>query len=99
MRRRVEEWKVAHSHGGAGAGVGAKMEERKVEVPSEGEKEKEKEKGLVKVEKKGGGGGYSTIATTAVLAYAIHKTLLLPVRIGLTLAITPRAVRLLQSWG
>jgi hypothetical protein len=30
--------------------------------------------------------GYSAIATTAVLAYAIHKTLLLPVRIGVTVS-------------
>lgn len=31
-----------------------------------------------------GSNSYSAIASTAVLAYAIHKTLLLPVRIGLT---------------
>lgn len=43
--------------------------------------------------------GYSAIATTAALAYAIHKILLLPVRLGLTVAITPRIVRTLQSWG
>lgn len=43
--------------------------------------------------------GYSAIATTAVLAYAIHKTVLLPVRVGLTVAITPKVVRVLQSWG
>lgn len=43
--------------------------------------------------------GYSAIATTAVLAYAIHKTLLLPVRIGITVAITPKIVRALQGWG
>lgn len=42
---------------------------------------------------------YGAVATTAVLAYAIHKTLLLPVRVGITVAITPRVVRLLQSWG
>ncbi|GAA5824613.1 hypothetical protein JCM11251_000495 [Rhodosporidiobolus azoricus] len=43
--------------------------------------------------------GYSAYATTAVLAYAIHKTALLPFRVGLTVAITPKVVRLLQSWG
>ncbi|GAA5868669.1 hypothetical protein JCM3774_003620 [Rhodotorula dairenensis] len=42
---------------------------------------------------------YGTIATTAVLAYAIHKTLFLPVRVGITVAITPRVVRVLQGWG
>lgn len=45
------------------------------------------------------GNAYSAMATTAVLAYAIHKTLLLPVRLGLTAAITPKVVRLLRSWG
>ncbi|GAA5929479.1 Nat2p [Sporobolomyces koalae] len=43
--------------------------------------------------------GYSAYATTAVLAYAIHKTALLPVRVGLTVWSTPKVVRLLQSWG
>jgi len=43
--------------------------------------------------------GYGALATTAVLAYAIHKTVLLPVRIGLTVAITPRVVRTLRAWG
>lgn len=42
---------------------------------------------------------YGTIATTAVLAYAIHKTLFLPVRVGITVAITPKVVRMLQGWG
>ncbi|TNY17805.1 hypothetical protein DMC30DRAFT_419430 [Rhodotorula diobovata] len=41
----------------------------------------------------------STYATTAVLAYAVHKTLLLPFRVGVTVAVTPRVVRTLQSWG
>jgi hypothetical protein len=48
--------------------------------------EKEKEKGV----------GW---ATTAVLAYAIHKTALLPVRVGITIGITPRIVRTLRAWG
>ncbi|BGP56151.1 hypothetical protein JCM8202_005919 [Rhodotorula sphaerocarpa] len=54
------------------------------------------------VEKEAGGGGqskYGTIATTAVLAYAIHKTVFLPLRVGITVAITPRVVRTLQGWG
>ncbi|GAA96430.1 uncharacterized protein L969DRAFT_49637 [Mixia osmundae IAM 14324] len=41
----------------------------------------------------------SQIATTAVLAYAIHKTLLLPFRIGLTAWITPPLFRSLRRWG
>ncbi|GAA5939191.1 hypothetical protein JCM1841_003172 [Sporobolomyces salmonicolor] len=43
--------------------------------------------------------GYSAYATTAVLAYAIHKTALLPVRVGITVAITPKVVRMLRGWG
>lgn len=46
-----------------------------------------------------GKGGYGAIASTAVLAYVIHKTALLPVRVGVTVAITPRVVRQLQRWG
>ncbi|BGP25393.1 peptide alpha-N-acetyltransferase Nat2 [Rhodotorula toruloides] len=42
---------------------------------------------------------YSTLATTAILAYAIHKTALLPFRVGVTFAITPKVVRMLQGWG
>lgn len=42
---------------------------------------------------------YSALATTAILAYAIHKTALLPFRLGVTFAITPRVVRMLQGWG
>ncbi|BGP32885.1 DUF1279 super [Rhodotorula toruloides] len=42
---------------------------------------------------------YSALATTAILAYAIHKTALLPFRVGVTFAITPKVVRMLQSWG
>ncbi|KAI5474480.1 peptide alpha-N-acetyltransferase Nat2 [Pseudohyphozyma bogoriensis] len=43
--------------------------------------------------------GYSALATTAVLAYTIHKIGLLPVRLGLTVWVTPRLVKTLQSWG
>ena len=35
----------------------------------------------------------SSLAATAVLAYGIHKTLLLPVRLGLTAATTPAIVK------
>lgn len=40
-----------------------------------------------------GGSGTSSIWATAVLAYTIHKTLLLPVRIGATAAATPAIVK------
>ncbi|GAA5994335.1 hypothetical protein JCM11641_002351 [Rhodosporidiobolus odoratus] len=49
--------------------------------------------------KNAGDKGYSALATTAVLAYAIHKTALLPFRVGVTVAITPKVVRMLQGWG
>lgn len=61
--------------------------------------EKEKERDVVARVEEGEQSGYGAIATTAVLAYAIHKTLLLPVRLGMTIAITPRIVRALQGWG
>ncbi|BGP40901.1 DUF1279 super [Rhodotorula kratochvilovae] len=48
---------------------------------------------------KAGRSAYSAYATTAVLAYAVHKTLLLPFRVGVTVAVTPRVVRTLQGWG
>jgi N-terminal acetyltransferase 2 len=41
----------------------------------------------------------STLYTTAILAYAIHKTLLLPFRAGVTAAVTPKVVRMLRSRG
>jgi hypothetical protein len=37
--------------------------------------------------------GSSSLWATAVLAYGIHKTLLLPVRLGLTAAATPAIVK------
>ncbi|MGF2043774.1 FAM210A/B-like domain-containing protein, partial [Staphylococcus aureus] len=39
------------------------------------------------------------ISTEFVLAYAIHKTLLLPLRAGITIAITPAFVRWLVRRG
>lgn len=43
--------------------------------------------------------GTSSLWATAVLAYGIHKTLLLPVRLGLTAAATPAIVKYLQRFG
>lgn len=47
-------------------------------------------------ETKSGGGG---IWTEAVLAYTIHKTLLLPVRVAFTAAVTPSFVKWLVKMG
>ncbi|KDQ21687.1 hypothetical protein BOTBODRAFT_26116 [Botryobasidium botryosum FD-172 SS1] len=43
--------------------------------------------------------GSESLWAMIVLSYAIHKTLLLPVRVGLTAAFTPRLVRWLTSRG
>lgn len=43
--------------------------------------------------------GSSTIWTEAVLAYTIHKTLLLPVRVAFTAAVTPSFVKWLVKIG
>nr|CDI53761.1 conserved hypothetical protein [Melanopsichium pennsylvanicum 4] len=47
----------------------------------------------------GGGSSSSTIWTEAVLAYTIHKTLLLPVRVAFTAAVTPSFVKWLVKMG
>ncbi|EKM54349.1 uncharacterized protein PHACADRAFT_258149 [Phanerochaete carnosa HHB-10118-sp] len=46
-----------------------------------------------------GSGGSEGIWAMVVLAYTIHKTLFLPVRVGLTAAVTPRLVGWLRSRG
>ncbi|CEG70185.1 hypothetical protein RMATCC62417_06128 [Rhizopus microsporus] len=40
-----------------------------------------------------------SFTTLFVVAYGIHKTILLPFRLSLTAAITPAVVRRLQTWG
>ncbi|KAJ5653476.1 hypothetical protein N7490_000479 [Penicillium lividum] len=41
----------------------------------------------------------ASIWTQLALAYAIHKTLLIFVRVPLTAAVTPKVVKVLRSWG
>ncbi|ORY87510.1 hypothetical protein BCR35DRAFT_302302 [Leucosporidium creatinivorum] len=99
IKKAVDDWKEQHPR----AAKKAEAVTPHIPAPSEVIKESEKaaaaapstETGAV-VESKS---SYSAIVSTAVLAYAIHKTLLLPVRVGVTIAITPRIVRTLQSWG
>ena len=43
--------------------------------------------------------GSSTLWAEAVLAYTIHKTLLLPVRVAATAAVLPSFVKLMVRWG
>ena len=45
------------------------------------------------------GGGHEGLMAMIVVAYTIHKTLFLPVRVGLTAAITPRVVHWLRARG
>ena len=45
------------------------------------------------------GGGNEGLYAMIVLAYTVHKTLFMPIRVGLTMAITPRLVRWLRSRG
>jgi len=44
-------------------------------------------------------GGQEGLYAMLVLAYAVHKTLFLPIRVGLTAALTPRLVNWLRSRG
>ncbi|KAI1796455.1 hypothetical protein LXA43DRAFT_620346 [Ganoderma leucocontextum] len=44
-------------------------------------------------------GGHEGLMAMILLAYTIHKTLFLPVRIGLTAAVTPRLVHWLRARG
>ncbi|BGP17019.1 hypothetical protein JCM10213_000346 [Rhodosporidiobolus nylandii] len=97
IRAAVEKWKNRHG----------KAVERTVGVSQEkmvegGEAHESVEASVVAptdVARKAEEKGYSAYATTAVLAYAIHKTALLPFRVGVTVAITPKVVRMLQGWG
>lgn len=92
VRKKVEEWKQhRRDQRQVQQAERERIEQQPIEYdPSRGGKVSG---GVNKPE------GYSAYATTAVLAYAIHKTVLLPVRVGLTVAITPKFVRLLRSWG
>jgi N-terminal acetyltransferase 2 len=45
------------------------------------------------------GNGYEGIYAMLLLAYTVHKTLFLPLRVGLTAALTPKLVRWLQARG
>ncbi|OJT10768.1 hypothetical protein TRAPUB_12710 [Trametes pubescens] len=44
-------------------------------------------------------GGHEGLMAMIVLAYTIHKTLFLPIRVGLTAAVTPRLVHWLRARG
>lgn len=47
----------------------------------------------------GGTGGNEGLYAMIVLAYTVHKTLFMPIRVGLTMAITPKLVRWLRIRG
>ncbi|KDQ57574.1 hypothetical protein JAAARDRAFT_93993, partial [Jaapia argillacea MUCL 33604] len=52
-----------------------------------------------KVSQGGHGSGQEGLYAMIVLAYTIHKTLFLPIRVGLTAAVTPKLVRWLGQRG
>ncbi|KAF9050973.1 hypothetical protein BDZ89DRAFT_1056878 [Hymenopellis radicata] len=45
------------------------------------------------------GGGHDGLYAMIILAYTVHKTLFMPLRVGLTAAFTPRLVRWLRTKG
>ncbi|KAH7922371.1 hypothetical protein BV22DRAFT_1037551 [Leucogyrophana mollusca] len=57
------------------------------------------EPGREEVESTNGGNSHEGLYAMLVLAYTIHKTLFLPVRVGLTAALTPRLVSWLRTRG
>jgi hypothetical protein len=86
IKKAVDEWKEQHPR----AAKKAEAVTPHIPAPSDMIKESEQkatpsstEAGAVVSEPKS---SYSAIASTAVLAYAIHKTLLLPVRVGVTVS-------------
>ncbi|GAA5901270.1 hypothetical protein JCM6882_007731 [Rhodosporidiobolus microsporus] len=101
IKQAVEGWKARHGRGAAAVDKPAGVSEQELigggeaHAPVEASVVPAAEMKKAEAEEK----GYSAYATTAVLAYAIHKTVLLPLRVGITVAITPKVVRLLQSWG
>ncbi|GAA5949355.1 hypothetical protein JCM3765_003381 [Sporobolomyces pararoseus] len=92
LRKKVEEWKENHS-------VGNKNKLEPVQEVREARDGVPVEVGTSALATEGKKSAYSAYATTAVLAYAIHKTALLPVRVGITVWATPKVVRALRSWG
>jgi hypothetical protein len=78
-------------------------EESRVEKAETKAREEEEMRGLTEEErrrrKNGGGWGSRTFWAEVALAYAIHKTALLPFRAGLTVAWTPKLVNWLTKRG
>ncbi|GFZ51255.1 hypothetical protein JCM24511_09013 [Saitozyma sp. JCM 24511] len=78
-------------------------EESRVEKAEQQAREEEEMRGLTEEErrrkKNGGGWGSRTFWAEVALAYAIHKTALLPFRAGLTVAWTPKLVNWLTKRG
>lgn len=87
IKKAVDDWKEQHPRGAK------KVEAVTPHIPAPSEMMKESEKKAAAVTSTEAGAvvesksSYSAIASTAVLAYAIHKTALLPVRVGLTVSV------------
>lgn len=76
-------------------------EEETARLEQEDSKRREEVKAEEKANKRGGGGywGSRMFWAEALLAYTIHKTALLPLRAGLTVAWTPKVVKWLRARG
>lgn len=88
-----------------GAEEAARLEqEQKDKAAAEDREEKDKLAAMTpeeraKYKKAGQGWGSKTLWAEIALAYAIHKTLLLPIRAGLTVAVTPKFVKWMAARG
>lgn len=71
---------------------------KKDEVEETVEEETEKENEVMEKEGEKISKSPKSLMTTFLIAYAFHK-LLVPIRIPLTLALTPTVVRWLRTWG
>lgn len=74
-------------------------ERKRLETERKSEEEVRGMSGVEKKRRRGGGYGSRTMWAEIALAYAIHKTALLPLRAGLTVAWTPRLVGCLTQRG
>ncbi|MCO5590088.1 hypothetical protein L7F22_044057 [Adiantum nelumboides] len=79
----------------AGKAVERVQKQKDVSISSSSNDQNDAKKG----KRKGDGKDSSTLWTEAVLAYTIHKTLLLPFRVGITAAVTPTFVKYMVRLG
>jgi hypothetical protein len=96
----VRQYRVLR-HGEAGADALEKEDER-IKVEKAEQEERDRQAGVIKKDKdskKASGLGSKALWAEIALAYAIHKTALLPFRAGVTVAVTPKFVNWLAARG